>query len=260
MSADAGNDDVCSTCYEPFSAEVKVLECGHRFHRSCFDAWDVSPSNVNKTCSYCRKPYGEPPIPPYRINSCDYRYYINDWNAFLNFAGVLLYNAWTGDEEREVFPFGGKFYFARCDNNYRETPYQMFMETIVANLEMLRKDDLRRIFIPGWVTLPWNGRVPRSSQVSRRFPLRCFTYIGSETQSRYSGAILDQRLSQCETIGLEAPGGVLRYLSHEEINTYNDMWRDEMQQTIETSVENVLRMRRTSSDIIIRLEMFDRLF
>jgi len=248
------NDNDCSTCYEVLRSEVKVLECGHRFHQSCFDAWDVSPFNLNRSCSYCRQPYGGATLPQHEPRPGEYRYYINDWDTFLNFLGYVIWQ--TREREEQVYPSGGKFYFARCDDDYREAPYQRFVQTIVDNLQVLRKDDLRRIFRPGWVTLPLRRNFPTSRQLSRRFPLYKVTYTGTLIHVTYGGAILDQRLSQRETIGLEGPGGVVRYLSPDEINVYNDMWGDEAQQVFENSLESVLQIRRAPNDILIRLEMY----
>lgn len=54
--------DQCVTCLEPFDtcaneegsedSEVRVLECGHYFHKECLKRWEETSSNLNVSNVY----------------------------------------------------------------------------------------------------------------------------------------------------------------------------------------------------------------
>ena len=43
--------DKCPICFDNLSNDIKILNCGHTFHKSCIDYW----VKINPTCPYCRK-------------------------------------------------------------------------------------------------------------------------------------------------------------------------------------------------------------
>ena len=56
-------EEQCAICIADLTGPVKILPCGHEYHRRCILAWRRRGEN---TCPLCRAPFTDP-IPNYKV-------------------------------------------------------------------------------------------------------------------------------------------------------------------------------------------------